>query len=127
MRMKTPETKWMSIKRWMSNTPLGYELPEGVYFSIKRKEEFEAIPEPHFEKTEYCLIMFPYGNVWSKRKDGEPITEEWILSKNGKILSALINRDALHPINGYFKACHEYFLKNPDQIGIHLKRKRKEK
>jgi hypothetical protein len=41
------------------------------------------------------------------------------------VLEALIEKDAASPIQGYFKSCYDYMLSNPDQIGIHLKRKKK--
>ena len=127
MKLKTPEVKWMSIKRWVTKTPEGIDLPPGVYLSIKRKEEFMASPLPHFDKKEFILIMFPYGNVWSQSAPNIPITEEWLWSEaNGKlILEALLMRDAARPVNGYFQACYQYMNENPDQIGIHLKRKKK--
>jgi hypothetical protein len=127
MGLKTPEVKWMSIKRWVTTTPSGIELPEGVYYSVKRFEEYQSDPEPHFEKTQYILLMFPYGNVWSQISPGVPITEEWMWSMyQGKtMLERLIRKDAAFPIQGYFKAARDYMIKNPDQIGIHLKRQKK--
>jgi hypothetical protein len=129
MGIKTPEVKWMSIKRWVTTTPMGIDLPEGVYFSIKRFEKYESSPEPHFEKIQYVLLMFPYGNVWSQVEPDVPITEEWMWQERGGMLmlERLMRRDAAHPIQGYFKAAREYMIKNPDQIGIHLKRQKKTK
>lgn len=130
MRIKTPEVKWMSIKRWVTTTPGGIHLPAGVYLSIKRRETFMAMPgensRPFFEKKTFILMMFPYGNVWSQKAPDEPITEEWLWSEqNGApILEALMRKDAARPLIGYFKSCYDFMLNNPDQIGIHLKRKR---
>jgi hypothetical protein len=127
-RIKTPEVKWTSIKRWVTTTPEGVSLPPGVFLSIKRKEEFVPLPNPHFSKTEFVLLMFPYGNVWSQRSPDVPITEEWIwgFSSGRLVLESLMMRDAAMPVPGYFRACHEYMVQNPDQVGIHLKRKRKD-
>lgn len=127
MRLKTPEVKWMSVKRWVSVTPAGVTLPAGVYVSIKRREEFVAFPSPHFAKTEFTLVMFPYGNVWSQQSPGVPITEEWLWSKTGDMLifEALMQRDAAKPVKGYFQSCWKYMGENPEQIGIHLKRKKR--
>ncbi len=128
-KLKTPEVKWMSIKRWVSVTPSGVNLPDGVYLSIKRRESFIAFPNPHFEKKEFIIMMFPYGNVWSMRAPDEPITEEWLFSKgeDGKlILEALMRKDAAKPAQGYFKNCLQFMETNPEQIGIHLKRKKRE-
>jgi len=129
--MKTPETKWMSIKRWVTSTIEGVELPPGVFLSIKRKEQFMARPEPghdrpHFQKTEYILLMFPHGNMWSQVSPGVPFTEEWLWSEDGghTMFEKLLMRDAAHPLPGYFERVYKYMLDNPDQIGIHLKRKR---
>jgi hypothetical protein len=127
MGLKTPEVKWMSIKRWVTNTPEGIILPAGVYLSIKRKEVFVTEPNPHLEKIEFILMMFPYGNVWSQIDKDTPITEEWLYSEasTGRLmLDELMRKDAAHPIEGYFKSCYEFMVGNPDQIGIHLKRKK---
>jgi len=133
MRLKTPETKWMSIKRWVSVTPGKIVLPAGVFLSIKRKEEFVPTPDPHFDKKEFVLMMFPFGNVWSQQAPDVPITEEWLWSSPGPgsgskitILESLMRRDAARPVDGYFASCHKYMIENPDQIGIHLKRKKKD-
>jgi hypothetical protein len=128
MKLKSPEVKWMSIKRWVTKTPEGIDLPDGVYLSIKRKEEFIAFPHAHFDKKEFILMMFPYGNVWSQSAPDVPITEQWLWSEvnNQLIFEALMLRDAARPIHGYFKSCYDYMVANPDQIGIHLKRKRRE-
>ena len=125
--MKTPEVKWMSIKRWVTTTPSGVVLPPGVFLSIKRKEEFVPSPHPHFSKKEYVLLMFPYGNVWSQRAPDVPIDEQWAWSSvEGRMVFELhMMKDAAKPVRGYFQACHRYMSDNPDQIGIHLKRKRK--
>lgn len=127
MGLKTPEVKWMSIKRWVTTTPLGVVLPPGSFLSIKRKEEFVPFPKPHFSKKEFVLLMFPYGNVWSQRAPGVPIDEEWIWSfQSGRmVFESLMMKDAAHPVVGYFKSCYKYMLENPDQIGIHLKRKKR--
>jgi len=134
MGMKTPEVKWMSIRRWVTTTPLGIDLPPGVYFSIKRHEEYSALPMPRFLKTEYVLLMFPYGNVWSQVEPGVPISEEWMWSEAGgkMMLERLMRRDAAFPVTGYFKGVRDLFLAEdakrkagrPHMIGIHLKRKR---
>ncbi len=129
VRLKTPETKWMSIKRWVSVTPEALiTLPPGVFLSIKRKEEFVPVPAPHFDKKEYILLMFPYGNVWSQKKQDIPIDEPWLWEDAGgmTVLEALMRRDAAQPLPGYFASCHKYMIDNPDQIGIHLKRKKRD-
>lgn len=125
--IKAVEAKWMNIKRWMTSTPEGIQLPPGVFYSVKRKEEYVALPTPRIDKKEFVLLMFQHGNVWSQREPGVPIDEEWMWSDAGgkTVLEALIEKDAAHPIPGYFKACYDYMVSNPDQIGIHLKRKRK--
>lgn len=118
----------MSIKRWVTITPeQEITLPDGVYLSIKRKENFVPSPTPHFDKVEYVLLMFPYGNVWSQRKPEVPIDEPWLWQDAGgmTVLEALMRRDAAHPLSGYFASCRKYALDFPDQIGIHLKRKKK--
>ena len=127
MGMKTPETKWMSIKRWVSKTPEGITLPDGVYLSIKRREEFQALPSPRLAKTEYILMMFRYGSVWSQQAPDVPITEDWLWSEtNGSLVfDSMIKRDAEFPMDGYFQSCQEFMEKNPDQIGIHLKRQKR--
>jgi hypothetical protein len=124
--MKTPETKWMSIKRWVTTTQEGMELPPGVFLSVKRKEQYSAVPQPHFMKTEYILLMFPHGNMWSQVSPGVPFTEEWLWSAEDGLtmFEKLQMRDAAHPLPGYFERVHKYMMENPDQIGIHLKRKR---
>lgn len=126
-KIKTPETKWISIKRWSTSTPSGVKLPPGVYYSIKRHEVFENIPEPKFVKTEFALILLPYGNVFSQIKPGVPITEEWLFEElEGKMMiERLMDKDAASPIPDYFKSVFNYMKKNPDQIGIHLRRKNK--
>lgn len=128
-KIKTPEVKWMSIKRWVTTTPEGVRLPQGVYFSIKRRETFVATPTPRFDQKVFVLMMFPYGNVWSQRGPDEPITEEWLWSDadgGTTVLEALMRRDAAFPLTGYFKSCHQFMVENPDQVGIHLKRKKRE-
>ncbi len=126
MKLKTPEVKWVSIKRWVSTTPSGIVLPEGCFLSIKRKESFVPYPTPHLEKRDFILVMFPYGNVWSQIEPENPITEEWLFSESGDKLmfERLIDKDALNPIQNYFKLCYDFMKDNPDQIGIHLKRKK---
>jgi len=128
MGIKTPEVKWMSIKRWVTATPGGVHLPPGVYLSIKRKEKFMAMPKPHFEKKEFILLMFPYGNVWSQKELDVPIDEEWMFSENCgmTVLEMLMRKDAAHPVHDYFKSCHDYMRDNQDQLWIHMKRRRKE-
>ena len=127
MGIRPPEVKWMSIKRWVGTTPGGIVLPEGVYLSIKRKEEFIPFPEPQMTKKEFTILMMPHGNVWSQREPGVPMDEEWLWSDAGgyTVLEALMRKDSAKPVKGYFKSCHDYMISNPDQIGIHLKRKRK--
>jgi len=127
MGIPTPEVKWMSIKRWVTTTPAGVILPPGVHFSIKRKEEFRPDPAPHFQKIEYGIFMFPYGNVWSQVSPGIPITESWVWSYLDGVLifERLMRKDAAFPIKGFFEASYNYMSKNPDQIGIHLKRQKK--
>lgn len=127
MLIRTPEVKWISIKRWMSTTGKGETLPPGVFLAVKRKEEFQPLPKPVFAKTEYTLIMLPYGNVWSQYGKDNPITEEWLLNthQDMTMLERLIRKDAAHPVHGYFLSCFRYMKDNPDQIGIHLKRKRR--
>jgi len=126
MGIKTPEVKWISVKRWVNITPMGVTLPPGCYLSIKRKETFEATPTPKFIKQDFVLVLFPHGNVWSQKEEDDPITEEWLWSEeNGKtIFEMLINKDYDRPISGYFSSCYGYMKKNPEQIGIHLKRKK---
>lgn len=128
IRLRTPEVKWMSIKRWVTVTPDGVTLPPGVYYSVKRRENFVALPNPHFEKKQFVLMMLPYGNVWSQVSPDVPITDEWLWSEDEGMLNLehLMRRDAAYPVAGYFKSCHDYMKSNPDQIGIHLKRKRRE-
>jgi hypothetical protein len=128
MKIKTPEVKWMSIKRWVTATPNGINLPDGVYLSIKRREFFVATPVPKIEKQEFILLMFPYGNVWSQRSPDVPIDENWMFSRtdDGKlILESLMQKDAARPIQGYFESVYKYMINNPDQIGIHMKRKKR--
>lgn len=127
MGIKTPELKWVSIKRWVNITPQGVVLPSGCYLSIKRKEVFVASPVPHLEKRDFILVMFPYGNVWSQIEPDVPITEDWLWStKDGELMfKRLVDKDALNPIKNYFKSCHDFMQQNPDQIGIHLKRKKR--
>ena len=122
----------MNIKRWVTVTPGGVHLPQGVFLSIKRHEEYVNNPQPHFQKTRFTLLMFPYGNVWSQiapPAKGEffPITEEWMWSEDGGLLmlERLIRKDAAFPIKGYFHRVYRYMIDHPDQIGIHLKRKKK--
>lgn len=129
MGYKTSENKWVSIKRWISKTPMGINLPPGIYLSVKRKEEFVAAPKPHFKKTEFTLMMFPYGNVWSQKGPDDPITEDWLWSDVGgmSVFEALVRKDAAQPVKDYFVSCHQYMIQNPDQLNIHLKRKSKMK
>jgi len=127
MGIKTPEVKWMSMKRWVGTTPAGIVLPDGCYLSIKRKETFVARPEPKIVKQHFVLMMFPYGNVWSQIRPDEPITEDWLWSQDEDdrtMFELLLAKDADRPVQGYFKSCAAYMKKYPDQIGIHLRRKR---
>jgi hypothetical protein len=135
MKIKTPEVKWMSIKRWVTTTPSGIELPPGVFFSIKRREEFVPLPKAHFLKQEFVLMMFPYGNVWSQTAPSVPITEEWLFepSGSGLIIEALMKKDAAFPVEGYFKSASDLFKSEdakrkagkPNILWIHTKRKDK--
>lgn len=129
MGLKTPEIKWVSIKRWINVTPSGLRLPDGCFISIKRKEIFVPTPTPHLEKKDFILVMFPYGNVWSQIEPETPITEQWLFSdlEGSMVFERLLHKDALTPVVNYFKTCHDFMLANPDQIGIHLKRKKKTK
>lgn len=125
--LKAPEVKWISIKRWVSASPAeSIRLPDGVFVSIKRRETFVPMPTARIEKVEYLLVMMPFGNVWSQRATDVPIDEPWLWSvADGKlILEHLLDRDAANPMPGYFRSCSDYARNNPDQIGIHLKRKR---
>lgn len=109
----------------MSKTPEGIELPLGVYFSQKRKEDFIGKPTPRFEKTEYVVMMFPYGNVWCMH-DNIPIDEKWLFSEiNGVlVIEHLMIKDAHNPLPNFYRNCYKFMIENPDQIGIHLKRRR---
>jgi len=135
MKIKTPEVKWMSIKRWVTTTPEGIDLPPGVFFSIKRREEFVPLPKAHFVKQEFVLMMFPYGNVWSQKGPDDPITESWLfeVAGSGTILEALMKKDAAFPVDGYFRGAHDLFKAEdgkrkagkPNILWIHTKRKDK--
>lgn len=116
----------MSIKRWVTISQDGVELPPGTFYSVKRQEKFVAAPSPHFAKTEYILLMFPHGNCWSQVSPGVPITESWLWQEEDGLLmfQRLLMRDAAQPLKGYFGRVHEFMVGNPDQIGIHLKRKK---
>lgn len=105
---------------------MGIKLPEGCYISIKRKEVFTTVPSPRLEKKDFILMMFPYGNVWSQQSPDVPITEEWLWTeKDGvTIFELLLNKDAANPLSGYFKSCMEFMGKHPEQIGIHMKRRK---
>lgn len=129
MNINTPETKWVSLKRWATSTSSGIELPVGVWYSTKREERFVALPEPHYEKRDFILLLFPYGNVWSQKAPDVPINEEDLFEKINGIffLERLMNKDAAFPIKGYFEKVYHYLQKNPDQVGIHLKRKKSKK
>ncbi len=133
MKIKTPEVKWMSIKRWVTTTPGGIELPPGVFYSVKRREEYVPMPKPHFSKLEFVLMMFPYGNVWSQRAPDDPITEAWLFEESGGklILEHLMQKDAAQPVEGYFKSAHALFKQEDAKreagesniLWIHTKRK----
>lgn len=135
MKIKTPEVKWMSIKRWVTTTPGGLELPPGVFFSIKRREEYVPMPKPHFSKLEFVLVMFPYGNVWSQKGPDDPITEDWLFEDSGGklILEHLMQKDAARPVDGYFKSANQLFKQEDTKrrsgqsniLWIHTKRKDK--
>ncbi len=126
LNQKTPEVKWMSVKRWVTITPDNFCLPEGVFYSIKRKEEFKNDPKPKIIKCEYIIILLPYGNVFPCLEDGSQITDKWLFTEvNGKLnLETLIEYDAKNPLPDYFNQCYKYMIENPDQIGIHLKRQK---
>lgn len=133
MKIKTPEVKWISLKRWMTTTPSGIELPPGVFLSVKRWERYMPLPKPHFAKLDFVLMMFPYGNVWSQKAPEEPITEEWLFEESGGslVLESLMRRDAAYPVDGYFKSAHALFTAEdekrqagkPSILWIHTKRK----
>lgn len=135
-KMKTPEVKWASIKRWVTESPESkIRLPEGVFYSIKRHETYVAAsPRPFFEKKEYVLLMMPFGNVWSQREPGVPITESWLWEPAGDsiILEKLVRRDAAKPLPGYFRRVYEMFLQEDAKrragkehiLWVHLKRKK---
>lgn len=127
MGIKTPEAKLVSVKRWVNVTPMGMKLPPGCFLSIKRKEFFVARPTPALHKVDFTLVMFPYGNIWSQKEPDVPITEEWLWSDmNGEsVFEMLMKKDAQNPIKNYFAECLKFMKENPDQIGIHLKRKTK--
>jgi hypothetical protein len=135
MKIKTPEVKWISIKRWVTVTPSGIQLPSGVFFSIKRKEDYVPFPKPHFVEKDYVLMMFPYGNVWSQKAPNEPITEEWLFEEveGTTILEVLMKKDAAHPVVGYMPAIHKIFKQEeekqlagkPSILWIHTKRRDK--
>lgn len=125
--LKAPEVKWISIKRWMTTSPEhGIRLPEGVFLSIRRKESFVPYPAPRIQKVEYLIVMLPFGNVWSQRASEVPIDEPWLweLSEGRLILEHLVARDSENPLPGYFRSCKDFATANPEQIGIHLKRKK---
>ncbi len=135
-KIKTPEVKWTSIKRWVTETPeAGVRLPEGVFYAVKRHETYvPATPTPYFAKTEYVLIMFPFGNVWSQRETGVPITEQWLWEESDGmlILEKLIRKDAAKPLPGYFRKVYEMFRQEDEKrlagkehvLWVHLKRKK---
>ena len=117
----------MSIRRWYDTILHDIKLPPGVYVSIKRLEKFVAVPAPKFDKKEFLLVMLPYGNVWSQISPDVPITEDWLLTETDGMLviEALMRKDAAVPVRGYFETCYKYMINNPDQIGIHMKRRKK--
>lgn len=124
-KQKIHEAKWVSIKRWMNITASGVELPPGCYFSMRRKEGFEARPSPRLVKTDFIILMFPYGNVYSLN-DGEPITEEWMWTEtNGKYNYEYLHaKDSEEPLNGYIMASYKYAIHHPELLGIHLKKRK---
>jgi hypothetical protein len=124
---KTPELKWISVKRWVTLTPAGVTLPPGCYLSIKRRESFEAIPRPKFVKQDYILLLMPYGTVFFGDGEGRPLSEPdiWLQTGSGRTyFEEMLEKDINNPLPGYFKTCHTYFANNPEQVGIHLKRKK---
>jgi hypothetical protein len=134
--MKAPEVKWISIKRWISETSSGMKLPEGVFYSVKRQENFHAFPSPKFEKTEYVIIMTPNGNVTLKNREDEPLKEKdlWSQSENGEMyIEEIIRKDSESPIRGYIESCYSLFKSELEKensgkdsiLWIHTKRKKK--
>jgi hypothetical protein len=65
--------------------------------------------------------------VWSQQSPDVPITEEWLWTAKDSltIFEMLLHKDAANPIRGYFKSCLEFKESHPEQIGIHLKRRKK--
>lgn len=125
LKHKIHEAKWVSIKRWMNFTAEGIELPTGCYFSMRRKEGFEALPHPRLVKTDYVVLMFPFGNVFSLN-NGEPITEEWLWSENnGKLNYEILHeKDSEEPLPGYIMSSYRYAIHHPELLGIHLKKRK---
>ena len=117
--------KWVSIKRWMNITASGIELPPGCYFSMRRKEGFEALPVPRLIKIDYVVFMFTYGNVVTLN-DGEPITEDWAWTvTDGKMnYERLHEKDGMNPLPGYITSSYKYAMHHPELLGIHLKKRK---
>jgi len=124
-KQKILESKWVSIKRWMDMTSYGLELPSGCYFSMRRKEGFEAFPEPKLVKTDYVILMFPYGNVFAIN-GSEPITEDWVWQEvEGKLnFERLYEQDSNNPLPGYIMTAYKYAMHHPELLGIHLKKRK---
>ncbi len=134
--IKAPEVKWISIKRWVTDTPSGIKLPEGVYYSVKRQEKFFASPSPRFEKIEYVIIMAPNGNVILKNRLEEPLTEKdlWDVSSSGETyMEEILRKDKEKPIIGYIESCFKMYQIELEKqnsgkesvLWIHTKRKKK--
>lgn len=124
-KQKILEAKWVSIKRWMNITASGIELPPGCYFSMRRKEGFEALPVPRLIKIDYVVFMFTYGNVVTLN-DGEPITEDWAWTEtDGKMnYERLHEKDGMSPLPGYIISSYKYAMHHPELLGIHLKKRK---
>ncbi len=134
-KQKTPEVKWISLKRWVTSTSSGIEFPPGTFLSLKRREDYVPFPKPHYVKLDYVLIMLPYGNVWSQKGQDQPISEEWLTESHDGVLvlESLLKRDAAHPVPDYMKTTYKLFQDEdakrkagrPNILWIHTKRKDK--
>jgi hypothetical protein len=133
--MKTPEVKWISIKRWTSELPeTQLTLPNGIFYSIKRLEEYEPNNgKPYLKKTEYFILLLPHGNICFMNVDSLPLNEVdfFKMINNKYYIESVIKNDIENPMKGYLKRCKEMFdeedLKrknNEDNLlWIHMKRK----
>lgn len=124
LKLKIHEAKWVSIKRWMNITASGIELPPGCYFSMRRKEGFEALPHPRLVKTDFVVLMFPFGNVFALN-GSDPITEDWMWTENnGKLNFELLHeKDSEEPLANYIMASYKHAIHHPELLGIHLKKR----